>query len=72
MSVHMFCVDVFVCQGVNLVQAREQGQLVFLEGLKDSVGQLLQQGPDSEAYPMGFLRYIQDRHIYAVTLMVCW
>ncbi|XP_048860119.1 elongator complex protein 6-like isoform X1 [Brienomyrus brachyistius] len=42
--------------GVNLVQAREQGQLVFLEGLKDSVSQLLQQGPNSEACPMGFLR----------------
>ncbi|MBN3300808.1 elongator complex protein 6 [Amia ocellicauda] len=41
--------------GVNLVQARDRGQLVFLEGLKDSLGTLLQEEPGPHANTLDFL-----------------
>ncbi|KAK6490567.1 elongator complex protein 6 [Huso huso] len=43
--------------GVSLPQAREKGQLVFLEGLRGSLDVLLQDGPIPDtAQPLGFLR----------------
>ncbi|XP_041100967.1 elongator complex protein 6 [Polyodon spathula] len=43
--------------GVSLSQAREKGQLVFLEGLRGSLDVLLQDGPIPDtAQPLGFLR----------------
>lgn len=48
--------NVFV-QGVSLAQAREKGQLVFLEGLKESFGVLLQD-TSQETQPLSYLRHI--------------
>ncbi len=49
--------NVFV-QGVSLAQAREKGQLVFLEGLKNSIGVLLQEDTSQEAQPLSYLRHV--------------
>ncbi|XP_050987855.1 elongator complex protein 6 [Labeo rohita] len=42
--------------GVSLAQAREKGQLVFLEGLKDSIGAILQEDTSQETQPLSYLR----------------
>lgn len=42
--------------GVNLTQAREKGQLVFLEGLKDSIGVVLQEDTSQKIQPLNYLR----------------
>ncbi|ROJ29323.1 Succinate-semialdehyde dehydrogenase, mitochondrial [Anabarilius grahami] len=44
--------------GVSLTQAREKGQLVFLEGLKDSIGALLQE--ESSAGLKGLFRFVES------------
>ncbi len=49
--------NVFV-QGVSLAQAREKGQLVFLEGLKNSIGVLLQEDTSQETQPLSYLRHV--------------
>ncbi|XP_016428699.1 elongator complex protein 6 isoform X2 [Sinocyclocheilus rhinocerous] len=43
-------------QGVSLAQAREKGQLVFLEGLKNSIGVILQEDTSQETQPLSYLR----------------
>lgn len=56
-----FCMGSFIMfhvnQGVSLTQAREKGQLVFLEGLKESLGVLLQGEASKGTRTMDFLRY---------------
>lgn len=53
-----------VCpQGVSLAQAREKGQLVFLEGLKESLSMLTPQETDAESHAMDFLRY-KHSHVF--------
>lgn len=49
---------VCVFKGVSLAQAKDRGQLIFLEGLKDSLSALIphETSPPSEA--MDFLRYV--------------
>ncbi|KAI1885647.1 hypothetical protein AGOR_G00205980 [Albula goreensis] len=42
--------------GVNLTQARDKGQLVFLEGLKGALGVLLEEEPNPGAHTLDFLR----------------
>ncbi|KAG5856821.1 elongator complex protein 6 [Anguilla rostrata] len=42
--------------GVSLIQAREKGQLVFLEGLKGALAVLLEEKPNPSAQTLGFLR----------------
>ncbi|KAJ8415652.1 hypothetical protein AAFF_G00402090 [Aldrovandia affinis] len=42
--------------GVSLTQAREKGQLVFLEGLKGALGVLLEEEPSPGTHMLGFLR----------------
>ncbi|XP_030638526.1 elongator complex protein 6 [Chanos chanos] len=42
--------------GVSLIQAREKGQLVFLEGLKDSLSVLAQESPSDEKHTLDYLR----------------
>lgn len=42
--------------GVSLVQAREKGQLVFLEGLKGALGVLLEEEPSCSSKTLDFLR----------------
>ncbi|KAG7274862.1 hypothetical protein CRUP_012346 [Coryphaenoides rupestris] len=42
--------------GVSLTQAKEKGQLLFLEGLQESLDILLQQTPDKGSQPLEFLR----------------
>ncbi len=49
--------NVFV-QGVSLAQAREKGQLVFLEGLKNSIGVLLQEDTSQETQTLSHLRHV--------------
>lgn len=44
-------------QGVSLAQAKEKGQLVFLEGLKESLSVLVPQETDTGSQAMDFLRY---------------
>lgn len=59
-----------VCvQGVSLAQAKEKGQLVFLEGLKESLSLLIPQETEAESQAesqaMGFLRYTHThRHTH--------
>lgn len=49
---------VCVCpQGVSLAQAKEKGQLIFLEGLKESLSILNPQEADTGSQAMDFLRY---------------
>ncbi|XP_016357902.1 elongator complex protein 6-like isoform X2 [Sinocyclocheilus anshuiensis] len=43
-------------QGVSLAQAREKGQLVFFEGLKNSIGVILQEDTSQETQPLSYLR----------------
>uniref|UniRef100_A0A8C7I2T5 Elongator acetyltransferase complex subunit 6 n=1 Tax=Oncorhynchus kisutch TaxID=8019 RepID=A0A8C7I2T5_ONCKI len=47
-----------VNQGVSLAQAREKGQLVFIEGLKESLGVLLQGESSKGTQALDFLRYL--------------
>ncbi|XP_075937294.1 elongator complex protein 6 [Anarhichas minor] len=42
--------------GVSLTQAKEKGQLVFLEGLKESLSVLIPEDTDPESQAMDFLR----------------
>ncbi|XP_028835663.1 elongator complex protein 6 isoform X2 [Denticeps clupeoides] len=42
--------------GVSLTQAKEKGQLVFYEGLKDCLGVLLREGSTHESPTLDFLR----------------
>ncbi|KAI7806874.1 elongator complex protein 6 [Triplophysa rosa] len=42
--------------GVSLTQAREKGQLVFLEGLKDSIGVISQEESSQSKLPLSYLR----------------
>ncbi|XP_041964151.1 elongator complex protein 6 [Alosa sapidissima] len=42
--------------GVSLAQAKEKGQLVFLEGLKDCLGVLLPDGPKPDCPTLDFFR----------------
>ncbi|KAK7158024.1 hypothetical protein R3I93_009274 [Phoxinus phoxinus] len=42
--------------GVSLAQAREKGQLVFLEGLKDSIGAILQEESSQGTQHLSYLR----------------
>lgn len=49
-----------VCgQGVSLAQAKDKGQLIFLEGLKDSLSVLIPQESSRASEAMDFLRYPQ-------------
>lgn len=47
-----------IVQGVSLAQAREKGQLVFLEGLKDSVGVIIQEESRQSTQPLSYLRHV--------------
>lgn len=47
-----------VNQGVSLAQAREKGQLVFIEGLKECLGVLLQGESSKGTRAVDFLRYL--------------
>uniref|UniRef100_A0A671SY58 Uncharacterized protein n=1 Tax=Sinocyclocheilus anshuiensis TaxID=1608454 RepID=A0A671SY58_9TELE len=40
-----------------LAQAREKGQLVFFEGLKNSIGVILQEDTSQETQPLSYLRH---------------
>ncbi|XP_051576869.1 elongator complex protein 6-like isoform X2 [Myxocyprinus asiaticus] len=42
--------------GVSLTQARDKGQLVFLEGLKESLGVILQEDASQGTQPLNYLR----------------
>ncbi|XP_051574814.1 elongator complex protein 6-like [Myxocyprinus asiaticus] len=42
--------------GVSLVQARDKGQLVFLEGLKESLGVILQDDTSQGTQPLSYMR----------------
>ncbi|XP_028281763.1 elongator complex protein 6 [Parambassis ranga] len=42
--------------GVNLTQAKDKGQLIFLEGLKESLSVLIPQAADTGSQAMSFLR----------------
>lgn len=42
--------------GVNLIQAREKGQLIFLEGLKESLGVLLNKEKNATSPALDFLQ----------------
>ncbi|KAM4568607.1 elongator complex protein 6 [Fundulus diaphanus] len=42
--------------GVSLTQAKEKGQLVFMEGLKESLSVLIPQADNTESEAMNFLR----------------
>ncbi|XP_061574554.1 elongator complex protein 6 [Cololabis saira] len=42
--------------GVSLTQAKEKGQLIFLEGLKESLSILIPQDDETESQAMDFLR----------------
>lgn len=42
--------------GVSLTQAKEKGQLIFLEGLKESLSIFIPQEGNAESQAMGFLR----------------
>lgn len=44
-------------QGVSLAQAKDKGQLIFLEGLKDSLSVLIPQESSTASEAMDFLRY---------------
>ncbi|XP_038849104.1 elongator complex protein 6-like isoform X2 [Salvelinus namaycush] len=46
----------FIYEGVSLAQAREKGQLVFIEGLKESLGVLLQGESSKGTRAVDFLR----------------
>lgn len=46
-------------QGVSLAQAKDKGQLIFLEGLKDSLSVLVPQETSTAGGAMDFLRYTQ-------------
>lgn len=49
-----------VCgQGVSLAQAKDKGQLIFLEGLKESLSVLVPQETSTAGGAMDFLRYTQ-------------
>lgn len=43
-------------KGVSLLQAKEKGQLVFLEGLKDCLGVVLPDGAKPESPTLDFFR----------------
>lgn len=62
----------FVCkmwsQGVSLTQAKEKGQLVFLEGLKESLPILIPQEATAESKAMDFLRYYCCSHYIALVV----
>lgn len=61
-----------VCpQGVSLAQAKEKGQLVFLEGLNESLSVLIPQETDTGSQAMDFLRYIQRITVFFF-LRVCF
>ena len=47
-------------QGVSLTQAKEKGQLLFLEVLKESLDVLLQKTSNTESQALDFLRYQMD------------
>lgn len=54
------CVSLCVCvQGVSLAQAKDKGQLIFLEGLNESLSVLLPQESNTGSGAMDFLRYQQ-------------
>ena len=44
-------------KGVSLLQAKEKGQLVFLEGLKDCLGVVLPDGAKPESPTLDFFRW---------------
>ncbi|KAM5157522.1 LOW QUALITY PROTEIN: elongator complex protein 6 [Mantella aurantiaca] len=47
--------------GVNLVSARDEGQLVFLEGLKSYTGLLFSEAPEANSHnPLRFLRSVMS------------
>ena len=50
-----------VVQGVNLTQAKEKGQLVFLEGLKASPGVLLNEDTSDTTHTFDYLRSVSRR-----------
>lgn len=56
--VQSFCHYSAVCQrlGVSLTQAKEKGQLIFLEGLNESLSILIPQEGNTECQAMNFLR----------------
>lgn len=47
-----------VNQGVSLAQSREKGQLMFIEGLKECLGVLLQGESSKGTRAVDFLRYL--------------
>lgn len=51
--------ELCLSQGVSLTQAKEKGQLVFLEGLKESLSVLIPQDTETGTRAMDFLRYTQ-------------
>lgn len=51
------CVHIVCFQGVNLAQAKEKGQLIFLEGLTESLSVLIPHEPTTGSQAMDFLRY---------------
>lgn len=57
-TIQCVCVRVRVCvQGVNLALAKDKGQLVFLEGLNESVSVLIPREGHANSCALGFLRY---------------
>ncbi|KAK7886465.1 hypothetical protein WMY93_026086 [Mugilogobius chulae] len=52
--IHHFCL--FIYEGVSLVQAKEKGQLVFLEGLQESLSHLIPQEGQAGSDTLNFLR----------------
>lgn len=51
---------------MSLAQAKDKGQLIFLEGLKDSLSVLIPQEASTASEAMDFLRYTQT---FSVSLL---
>lgn len=67
-GVSTVCVCVCV-QGVNLALAKEKGQLVFLEGLNESLSVLIPQESHADSCALGFLRYTDAPHTSPLRLL---
>lgn len=51
-----FITSVYCSQGVSLTQAKEKGQLIFFEGLKESLSVLIPQEGNTATQAVDFVR----------------
>lgn len=66
------CVRIVCPQGVSLAQAKEKGQLIFLEGLKESLSILNPQETNTASQAMDFLRYKQIIYHMLYDVICCY